>query len=329
MEKSASEKLRLGVFVLIGSVLSILVIYLIGNKQNMFGNTFTLNATFNNVRGLQNGNNVRYAGINIGTVKDIEMINDTTIQVGMLIDNNMQKHIRKNSVANIGSDGLVGSMIINILPGIGEAPYIKPNDEIKSFSNVATSDMMNTLNVTNENAAIFTEQLLNITRSINEGKGTVGRLLNDTILGNNLSQTVINLKNTTYNAQKTMKKLDELVEHLDNKESVAATLFGDSLSGRKIKNVLKNLENSSIEIEKTTKNLNAVISNIDNGNGAINYLSTDTTLVNQLQSSMKNVDEGILKFNENMEALKHNFLTRGYFKKQEKQKAKNLREVEN
>ncbi|WP_405398200.1 MlaD family protein [Maribacter sp. Asnod2-G09] len=329
MEKSASEKLRLGVFVLIGSVLSILVIYLIGNKQNMFGNTFTINATFNNVRGLQNGNNVRYAGINIGTVKDIEMINDTTIQVGMLIDNKMQKHIKNNSVANIGSDGLVGSMIINIVPGIGEAAYVKPNDEIKSFSNVATSDMMNTLNVTNENAAVFTAQLLNITRSINEGKGTVGRLLNDTVLGHNLNQTVINLKNTTYNAQKTMKKLDDLVKHLDNKESVAATLFGDSLSGRKIKNVLINLENSSIEIEKTTKNLNAVIGNINNGDGAINYLSTDTTLVNQLQNSMKNVDEGILKFNENMEALKHNFLTRGFFKKQEKQKAKNLKEVEN
>jgi len=326
MEKSASEKFRLGVFVLIGSVLLILVIYLIGNKQNMFGNTFTLNVTFNNIRGLQNGNNVRYAGISIGTVKDIEMINDTTIQVGMLINNNMQKHIKNNSIANIGSDGLVGSMIINIVPGVGEAPYVKSGDEIKSFSNVATSDMMNTLNVTNENAAILTAQLLDITRSINDGEGTLGRLLNDTIMGNNLNQTLINLKYTTNDAQLTMRKLNELVQHFDTKESVAGALLGDSLSGTKIRSVLTHLENSSIEIEKTAKNLNAVVGRINNGDGAINYLSTDTTLVNQLQNSMKNVDEGVLKFNENMEALKHNFLTRGYFKKQEKQKEKDQKQ---
>ncbi|MGP1993084.1 MlaD family protein [Zobellia laminariae] len=326
MEKSASEKFRLGIFVLIGSVLLIIVIYMIGNKQNMFGNTFTLNVTFDNIRGLQNGNNVRYAGISIGTVKDIEMINDTTIQVGMLIDNKMQKHIKNNSIANIGSDGLVGSMIINIVPGTGEAPYVKSGDEIKSYSNAATADMMNTLNVTNENAAVLTEQLLTITRSINDGKGTLGRLLNDTIMGHNLNQTLINLKYTTNDAQETMHKLNALVESFDTKESVVGTLLSDPLSGEKIRNVLSHLENSSIEIEKTAKNLNTVVDRINGGDGAINYLSTDTTLVHQLQNSMKNVDEGVLKFNENMEALKHNFLTRGYFKKQEKQKEKEQKE---
>ncbi|WP_158976537.1 MlaD family protein [Cellulophaga sp. L1A9] len=322
MEKSASEKIRLGLFVLIGSVLLILVIYMIGNKQNMFGNTFDLNVTFDNVRGLQNGNNVRYAGISIGTVKDIEMINDTTILVGLLIDNKMQQHIKNNSVANIGSDGLVGSMIINIVPGVGEAPYVKSGDEIKSFSNVATSDMLNTLNVTNENAAVLTAQLLTITRSINEGKGTLGRLLNDTIMGANLNQSLINLKYTSNDAQQTIRKLNALVESFDSKESVVGTLLSDSLSGAKIRNVLNHLENSSIDIENTAKNLNIVVDRINNGDGAINYLATDTTLVRQLQNSMKNVDEGVLKFNENMEALKHNFLTRGYFKKQEKKKEK-------
>ena len=107
---------------------------------------------------------------------------------------------------------------------------------------------------------------------------------------------------------------------------MVGTLLSDPLSGEKIRNVLSHLENSSIEIEKTAKNLNTVVNRINGGDGAINYLATDTTLVNQLQNSMKNVDEGVLKFNENMEALKHNFLTRGYFKKQEKQKEKEQKE---
>ncbi|MDO6518167.1 MlaD family protein [Zobellia uliginosa] len=326
MEKSASEKFRLGIFVLIGTALLVLVIYFIGNQQNMFGNSFTLKVTFKNIRGLQNGNNVRYAGISIGTVKGIEMINDTTIEVDMLIDAKMQKHIKKNAIANIGSDGLVGSMIINIVPGAGEASYVQSGDEINSFSGVATADMMNTLSVTNENAALLTEQLLHITRSINNGDGTLGRLLNDTLMGSDLKQTLANLKQTSNDARTTMHKLNELVQHFNSKESVAGTLLGDSLSGAKIRNVLDNLENASVEIEGTAKNLNAVVDRINKGKGAINYLATDTTLVHQLQNSVKNVDEGLVKFNENMEALKHNFLTRGYFKKQEKQLEKNQKE---
>ncbi|MBU3024520.1 MlaD family protein [Zobellia galactanivorans] len=326
MEKSASEKFRLGIFVLIGTALLVLVIYFIGNQQNMFGNSFTLKVSFKNIRGLQNGNNVRYAGISIGTVKYIEMINDTTIEVDMLIDAKMQKHIKKNAIANIGSDGLVGSMIINIVPGVGEAPYVESGDEINSFSGVATADMMNTLSVTNENAALLTEQLLHITRSINNGDGTLGRLLNDTLMGGDLKQTLVNLKQTSNDARTTMHKLNELVQHFNSKESVAGTLLGDSLSGAKIRNVLDNLENASVEIEGTAKNLNTIVDRINKGKGAINYLATDTTLVHQLQNSVKNVDEGLVKFNENMEALKHNFLTRGYFKKQEKQQEKNQKE---
>ena len=322
MEKTASEKIRLGLFVLIGTTLLVLAAYFIGEKENMFGNTFRLNVTFKNINGLQNGNNVRYAGISIGTVKDIEMINDTTIEVGMVIEEKMQHHIKKNAIANIGSDGLVGSMIINIVPGVGSAAHVTAGDEISSYSRVATADMMNTLNVTNENAALLTEQLLKITRSINDGEGTLGRLLYDTEMGNNLNQTLINVKYISDDAQLTMRKLNELVKHFDTKESVAATLLSDSLSGAKVRSVITHLENSSIEIEKTAKNLNIVVNRISGGNGAINYLATDTTLVHQLQSSMKNVNEGVVKFNDNMEALKHNFLTRGYFRKQERRKEK-------
>lgn len=328
MEKTTSEKISLGIFVLIGTILLVLAAYFIGQKENLFGNTFRLNVTFKNINGLQNGNNVRYAGISIGTVKDIEMINDTTINVSMVIDEKMQKHIKKNAIANIGSDGLVGSMIIDIVPGDGEAAYVASDDEIRSYSRVATADMMNTLNVTNENAALLTAQLLKITTSINEGEGTLGRLLNDTLMGGNLRQTLTNLKYASDDARNTIRGLNELTQQFNTKESVAGSLLSDSISGGKIKNVIANLENSSFEIEKTVKNLNTVVGNIKDGKGAINYLATDTTLVNQLQNTMKNVDQGVSRFNENMEALKHNFLTRGYFKKQEKEQKKRAKQKE-
>ena len=115
MEKSNSQKIQLGIFVIIGTLVFLAAIYFVGNKQNMFGNTSNLKAVFANVNGLQPGNNVRYAGIDIGTVIEIEMINDTTININMLIDNKIMHHIQKNAVATISSDGLVGNMTLKAL----------------------------------------------------------------------------------------------------------------------------------------------------------------------------------------------------------------------
>jgi phospholipid/cholesterol/gamma-HCH transport system substrate-binding protein len=126
MEKTTSNKIQLAVFVIVGLILFIVAVYLIGKNQKMFDKSEHLKAVFNNVDGLILGNNVRYSGINIGTVQGIEMINDTTINVDMLIDQDMFRFIKKDAIASISSDGLVGNMIINILPGSGTDPLIEP-----------------------------------------------------------------------------------------------------------------------------------------------------------------------------------------------------------
>jgi len=117
MKKTTSEKLKLGVFVILGLILFVTGIYFIGQKQNLFGKMITISANFNNVSGLQHGNNVRYSGINVGTVKSITMVNDSTIKIDMNIEEKMVKHIKKDAIATIGTDGLVGNMIVNIIPG--------------------------------------------------------------------------------------------------------------------------------------------------------------------------------------------------------------------
>ncbi len=319
MEKTSSEKIKLGLFVLVGTVVLVFGAYQIGNQENLFGDTFTINSVFKNVNGLQKGNNVRYAGINIGTVNGIEMENDTAIRVSMLIQQKMKEHIKKNAIAAIGTDGLVGSMVVNIVPGEGNDLMVEDDDEIPSLSKIATADMLNTLSVTNENAALLTEDLLKVTASINKGQGTLGRLLNDTVWAGELQHTLTNLKYASSGANKTIQQLNEMVQHFNTEESVAGVLLADTISGKKLRNVISNLENSSIEIEQMTKNLNKVVGDMKNGKGALNYLTADTVLVNQLQNTIKNVDQGVERFNENMEALKHNFLTRGYFKKLEKE----------
>jgi phospholipid/cholesterol/gamma-HCH transport system substrate-binding protein len=320
MEKTTSEKIRLGLFVIIGLSFFVVAIYFIGSKQQMFGKTDHLSAVFNNVGGLQLGNNVRFSGINIGSVREIKIINDTTINVDMQIEKSYFQYIKKDAIASIGSDGLVGSVIINIIPGKGIEANVVAGDIIKSVNRIRTDDMMSTLNVTNQNAARLTADLLKITNDINNGNGTIGVLLRDSTMSNDLKETIHNLKLTSQKTTQTIDNLNTQIASFDNKNNVIGVLK-DTVVANKIKKVVINLNQSSEEINKVVTNLNATILNIKEGKGAINYLANDQKLVKQIDSTMSNINEASKKLNENLEALKHNWFFKGYFKKMEKQKA--------
>ena len=112
MEKSVAQKLRLGIFVILGTIIFIMAVYFIGNRQQFFGKTETLKAHFENVNGLQEGNNVRFSGINVGYVKKIEIINDTLINVEMNIDKSNINKVSKFSA---------GKTIPLVIVGVGVA----------------------------------------------------------------------------------------------------------------------------------------------------------------------------------------------------------------
>lgn len=326
MKKTNSQKVRLGLFVIISTILFVVAVYLIGQRQNMFQKTFTISAYFQNVNGLQKGNNVRYSGINIGIVKGINMVNDSTIKVDMTIEEGILTHIKKNAIATIGSDGLVGNMIINIVPGQGVDEAISDGDIIQSYSKIGADDILSTLSVSSENAAILTSDLIKITNSMIKGKGTLALLLNDTIMSKELAQSVKNLNSASREATKTISEVHQIVSSLrTNDETVLGMLLNDTISGQNLKAIVKNLEATSLEMESVVTNINTVIDDFKSSDGAYNYVVRDTSLVNSLQSTLKNINEGTDKFNQNMEALKHNFLFRGYFRKLEKQEQKEMK----
>ncbi len=322
IKKTVSQKIKLGVFVVLGTMLLIAALYSIGNRQNLFGNNIRIMTQFTNVNGLELGNNVRYSGINVGTVSKIQMISDTQIIVEMLIKESVGKHIKKDAIATISSDGLVGNMIVNIIPREGEKSTVISGDTIQSFSKIGTDDMLTTLNVTNENAALLTADLLKITTKIINGKGTLGLLINDSIMAKDLKLTIYELRKASTGASQAITELNTIISSINQNESVAGVLLSDSLSGQKMKTIVSNLEQSSVEITKVSKNLSVVLKDIKEGKGALNYLASDPNLVKNIDSTMNSIKEGTYRFNQNMEALKHNFLFRGYFKKMEKKNKK-------
>ena len=97
MEISASQKIKTGAFVLLSLLLLLTLVFIIGSQKNMFGGTFYVSANFKNISGLKEGNYVRYAGINIGTVDNIRIVNDTTVAVMMLLQKQIKPSFYKQS----------------------------------------------------------------------------------------------------------------------------------------------------------------------------------------------------------------------------------------
>jgi len=323
MKSNSGQNLKLGILIVSGLIIFTLGVYFIGNKQNLFGDSILVSSVFKNVNGLQPGNNVRYSGVNVGTVKEIKFLNDTAICVDMLISRESGNLIKFSSLATINSDGLVGSMVLNILP-TNEVPsrIIKEGDTLESLSQVATADMLNTLNKTNENAALLTEDLLKITNSINAGEGVLGDLLKNETLAKNIQESAENLNQTTNSAKTGLAKLNGILNAVDYENSIAGLLLSDTTAQQSFSTIIEDLQATSSQIKDISTDLGEFSNNLNSEKGALNYVVKDSSFVNHLDQSMQNIEEATHRFNENMEALKHNILFRGYFRKLERQKAR-------
>jgi phospholipid/cholesterol/gamma-HCH transport system substrate-binding protein len=180
MPKEKNYKWKLGLFSVVVLVLAISAIYYIGKQKNLFGSVFRITAQFNSVSGLKVGSNVRLDGIDVGTVDDIELVTDTTVQVDMIIQKGVEKFIRKDAKASIGSDGLMGDKVIVLAAGTPDTGVVRNGDALTSRQPIETDQIIASLKVTADNAAIITSNLADITSRITHGKGTLGKLLHDT-----------------------------------------------------------------------------------------------------------------------------------------------------
>lgn len=292
-------KVRLGLFIAGGLALFILTIFIIGKQQNLFSPVFKLTTTFYNVSGLQVGNNIRFAGINVGTVDKITIINDSTVRVDMLIKKNIQQFIKLDCQIAIGSEGLIGDRLLVITYGSSNAPLVEDGQQLNSIEPYETDAIMASLQITTSNAEIITQQLAEVLVKVNTGQGTLGRLIHDTIIAQNLNQTIINLK-------KSSKGLDETMGAV--KQDVSAIMGS-------IKVTTGNAEVFSQQLEE-------IMLKINSDNGMLNRLLQDSTLVENLNETMVNLKSSSKGLDENMEALKHNFFFKGYYRKKAKAEAK-------
>lgn len=198
-------KVRLGLFVAGGLILFVFAIFIIGKQKSLFDPVYKLTSTFYNVSGLQVGSNIRFSGINVGTVDNINIINDSTVRVDMLIRKDVKQFIKSDCVVTIGSEGLIGDRLLVITQGSTESDLAKEGQGLASVEPVETDAIMASLQVTAGNAEVISQQLAEIMLKINNGNGTLGRLIQDSTIAENLNQTMVNLKKGTKGLNENME----------------------------------------------------------------------------------------------------------------------------
>ncbi|MBS7565793.1 MCE family protein [Mucilaginibacter sp. Bleaf8] len=210
MKTTSSQKIKIGLFVVAGLVVVFLGIFLIGSQKSLFNSTFNVYGVFKNVNGLMVGNNVRFAGINVGVVEGINIVSDSTVRVDLTLNDNVRKFVKKDAKMSIGSDGLMGDKLVVISPGGSSSNQIVESGEKLTVVNPLDVDkIINKLTKVADNAESLTSNLTDIVRDINQGKGSLGKLLRNDKIARDLATTVSSAKTTIRNANRTTVTLNE------------------------------------------------------------------------------------------------------------------------
>ena len=245
MNKESGYQWKLGMFVIIGLLLFVTTIYFVGKQKNLFGSTFELNSKFNSVNGLEVGNNVRFSGINIGTVEEIEFLTDTSVVIKLVIKEEVRKYIKKDAIASISSDGLMGDKVLVISSGKNSKVIVEDNDNIASKQAIEMEDLMVSVKKSVDNAGVITAQLAQFSYSMNNGNGALSKLVSDEEFGNSIKNMVSNLENSSNEFKKFTVKMN------DGKGALSK-LVSDEKMGRMIDSTLTNVKTG-------TEGLNEVI----------------------------------------------------------------------
>lgn len=290
---------RLGLFMFIATVLFSIGIFLIGDKGALFSSTFSVTTHFGNIEGLRTGASVRLSGLDIGSVKSIELVKDTTqkVEVTMMIRENVRNFIRLDSKASIETEGLIGAKIVSITPGSQDFEIISDGGIISSEEPVNMGAIIKESQGMIKYLQDITREFSEIVAKVNAGEGTIGNLINND-----------ELYNSTVRITKTAdKSLNKITENMDDLAEIVLKLGGG------IESIVNNVDSATADVKH-------LLAKIDEGKGTIGALISERNMYDSLSSVVNNLvltteeaQKGARGFAENMEALKHNWLFKSYF----------------
>ncbi len=307
---------------LIGIIILVAGILVLGGQQNRFSKTVRVTAVFGDVSGLKPGNNVWFSGVKIGTIKSISFKNLQDVEIAMDIESSSREYIRKDAVAEIGSESFIGNKLIVLKGGSSDVPAIEDGDVLQAAEAGGLDAMMATLQTNNENLVEITRNFGEISSRIARGEGTMGAVLTDSLMAVQIKQMISNLNQTAANTAKASNALNQLTTKLNAEGTLINDLLTDTV-------VYGNLRSAVAELQGITQTASALVTNLhqtagklDDKDNAVGVLLNDPEAAESIKQTLMNLEASTEKLDQNMEALQHNFLFRGFFRKQAKKAEK-------
>ena len=322
MKNDNKKTVVVGIFVLIGIIILVAGIMTLGNQQKTFVKSFSLKAVFDDIGGLQTGNNVWYSGVKIGTVRKINFYGDSQVEIEMNVYSEVQDFIRKNSKATISSDGLIGNKIIVIYGGTSQSPRVENEDRLEAVMPLDMYMMMETLQENNNHLVSITNDLKVLTGKIANGEGIVGAVLTDSLLVDNFKSIMSNLQSTVQNSNRMTADLTKFSSNLNREGTLMSDLANDTTLFSSLKATTKSLENTTQQASAAAENFKSATEQMNSSDNAIGMLLNDAEFAEYLKGTMSGLDTGTTKINESLEAMRYHWLFRGSFRKKEKAERK-------
>ncbi|MEP7376769.1 MAG: MlaD family protein [Chitinophagaceae bacterium] len=312
----------LGAFIVVGIVIFITGLLTLGNQKKTFEKKVTVNATFNDVGGLHVGNNVWFLGVKVGTIKKMTFTGNSQVHIVMNIETDAQKYIMKDAKAKVGSDGFIGNKIVVIYGGSLNSSSISENDELEVEKGLSTEEILTTFQENNKNLLDITGNLKLASKRMVDGEGTIGKLLSDKALANNLEVAIAGFRQASFNAQRLTADISQYTGRLTSKGSLTNDLITDTVIFSQLQSAVLQFQQMSKTGNEITENLKLASNSIREVSSSLNtnkspagILLNDEEAGNDLKILLANLKTGSKKLDENMEAVQHNFLLRGFFKR--------------
>lgn len=320
-----------GIFTLLGIAILVATILTLGSKNKTFSQSIVVTTFFNNVNGLQTGNNIWYTGVKVGTVESVEIIESGKVRVKMNIDESAKKFIHSNAMVKLGSEGFIGNKILEIFGGSAQAPALEQGDVLQSQEMFSTEALLKKLAKNNDNLLAITHNFKVISESLASGQGTLGQFLMDSTLATQAEKLMHKLNNMAQNLDQITANVKAYTGKLDNPGTLAHDLVTDTVIFSRLRALtlqLNNLADSSSQAINQIQQAGATLNQgLKDESTPLGMLLNDKQMANQIKSTLGNLESASKKLEEDLEALQHNFLFRRYFKNKDKQEKENRRVV--
>ena len=317
----------LGLFVFFGIAIIVTAILTLGGQKKSFVRAFHINAVFKDVNGLAIGNNVWVSGVKVGTIKSIEFTPDANVNVQMSIEEKIRKYIAEDAKVKISSDGLIGNKIIIIYGGTPGAARAREHTVLGVETALNPEELMNTLQANNKNLLSITNDFKVITDRLANGKGSVGKLLTDETLFNELRSAMTGLKQASVRAGSITSDLSDYTSRLKEKGTLADDLVSDTVIFSRLRATVKDINDIAVKANTVVDGISGVAAKLNSSKSPVGVLLNDEAAAGDLKATLRNLQSGTEKLDENMEALQHNFLLRGFFRRKAREEKKNATEA--